>query len=82
MKNKQHTELVKKLVELRINISLLVSSSLTLKHKINKMEHGKDRLKVIKARKVYRHMITKTNDEIRETKLKIRECQRNFGVSE
>ena len=82
MKNKEHKDLYKKLVDLRININLLVASSIILKRRINGMDRSESRLKEVMNRKVYKAMITKTGQEIRETKLKIRECQRSFGSSE
>lgn len=80
MKNQEHRDLYKKLVDLRVNIKFLVRHSLAFKEEINKLERTEKRLKMIKERRGYQKGISQTNQEIRDTKLKIRECQRrNFG---
>jgi hypothetical protein len=80
MKNQEHRDLYKKLVDLRVNIKFLVCHSLAFKEEINKLERTEKRLKMIKERRGYQKGISQTNQEIRDTKLKIRECQRrNFG---
>ena len=79
MKNKEHKALYSRLVDLRINIKHLVRHSLDLKTEINKLERTEERLRLIKKRQEYRIGIFQTNQEIRNTKLKIRECQKNFG---
>ena len=79
MKNKEHKDLYEKLVNLRVNVKFLVRHSLKFKSEIGKLERTEKRLEIIKERKVYQKEIFRTNQEIRDIKLKIRECQRNFG---
>ena len=82
MKNIEHKILWENLVNLRVNVKFLVRHSVDLKNEILDMEYNEERLKKIKQRNVYRGEIEKTNREIRETKLKIRKCQREFGQSD
>jgi len=79
MKNNRHKDLYSKLKDLRINVKFLVRHSLSYKEEIGKLERTEKRLEMIRKREIYKKEITKTNQEIRETKLMIRECQRNFG---
>ena len=80
MKNIEHKALYNKLKNLRINVKFLVRHSLAFKEEIRKLERTEKRLEMINERKQYQKGIFQTNIEIRDTKLKIRECQRkNFG---
>lgn len=79
MKNNRHKELYKGLQEMRKNLKLLVCQSISLKLGINQLGRTEERLAKIQRRKNYRREITKVNQEIRNLKLDIRECQRNFG---
>jgi hypothetical protein len=79
MKNNRHKDLYNKLKDLKVNVKFLVRHSLSYKEEIGKLERTENRLEMIRKREIYKKEITKTNQEIRETKLMIRECQRNFG---
>ena len=82
MKNIKHRILVTKLKDLRVRVKFLVRHSLYYKEDIGNMEWTEKRLELVRTRQIYKKEIIKTNQEIRDTKLKIRECQRNFGSSE
>ena len=79
MKNKEHKKLWKTLQELKSCSRSLQHLTVELKSAISELEHTKKRLGLVKKRKEYAEFLTNLNREIRDVKLLVRECQRNFG---
>lgn len=79
MKNKEHKKLWKTLQELKSCSRSLQHLTVELKSGISELEHTEERLELVKKRKEYAEFLTNLNKEIREVKLTVRECQKNFG---
>ena len=79
MGNKKHKKLWKTLKELRSCSRSLQSLTTSLKSEISDLEHTKERWELVKKRKEYAEFLTSLNREIRNVKLRVRECQRSFG---
>ncbi len=79
MKNEEHKKLWKTLQELKSCSRSLQRLTVELKSSISELEHTKKRLRLVKKRKKYAYFLTYLNCEIRDVKLLVRECQRNFG---
>ena len=79
MKNIEHKRLWKTLKELKSCSRSLQYLIVELKSAISELEHTKKRLGLVKKRKEYADFLTNLNREIRDVKLLVRECQRNFG---
>ena len=79
MKNKEHKKLWKTLQDLKSCSRSLQHLTVELKSSISELEHTKKRLGLVKKRKEYADFLTNLNCEIRNVKLTVRECQRNFG---
>ena len=79
MKNKEHKRLWKTLQELKSCSRSLQHLTVELKSSISELEHTKKRLGLVRKRKEYAEFLTNLNKEIRDVKLMVRECQRNFG---
>ena len=79
MKNIEHKRLWKTLKELKNCSRSLQHLTVELKSAISELEHTKKRLGLVRKRKEYADFLTNLNREIRDVKLMVRECQRNFG---